>query len=175
MGISSKLVSGVVGPCEQLRLPNEADGSQGRFRAPRETRVLAAHYDYEAVQAWLSLHASSAMPQRDGWAPCSLVDSGALRPGQPVCGYPGTRRWRTAAPDTSPAFTGGANERRSAPSPRGWSGRMAGCTSRLAAVLERYVMGGVPLHQMKTPKHQSRKFQVRVWRLPTCCGRAALA
>lgn len=53
-------VRGVVVPWEQLRLPNEVDGSQGKFRAPRETCVLTADNDYEAVQAWLSLHESPA-------------------------------------------------------------------------------------------------------------------
>ncbi|ARK56153.1 phage integrase family protein [Burkholderia pseudomallei] len=51
---------GAVVPWEQLRLPNEVDGSQGQFRAPRETCVLTADNDYEAVQAWLSLHESPA-------------------------------------------------------------------------------------------------------------------
>ena len=53
-------VRGVVVPWEQLRLPHEVDGSQGQFRAPRETCVLAADNDYEALQAWLSLHESPA-------------------------------------------------------------------------------------------------------------------
>jgi site-specific recombinase XerC len=53
-------VRGAVVPWEQLRLPNEVDGSQGQFRAPRETCVLTADNDYEAVQAWLSLHESPA-------------------------------------------------------------------------------------------------------------------
>lgn len=53
-------VGGVVVPWEQLRLPNEVDGSLGQFRAPRETCVLTADNDYEAVQAWLSLHESPA-------------------------------------------------------------------------------------------------------------------
>lgn len=51
---------GVVVPWEQLRLPHEVDGSRGQFRAPRETCVLSADDDYEAVQAWLSLHESPA-------------------------------------------------------------------------------------------------------------------
>ena len=46
----------VVVPWEQLRLPHEVDGSQGRFRAPRESCTLTADNDYEAVQAWLALH-----------------------------------------------------------------------------------------------------------------------
>ena len=41
----------VVVPWEQLRLPQEVDGSQGRFRAPRQTCTLTADNDYEAVQA----------------------------------------------------------------------------------------------------------------------------
>lgn len=53
-------VRGVVVPWEQLRLPNEVDGSRGQFRAPRETCVLTADNDYEAIQAWLSLHESPA-------------------------------------------------------------------------------------------------------------------
>ena len=40
---------GVVVPWEQLRLPHEVDGSQGQFRAPRETCVLTADNDYEAA------------------------------------------------------------------------------------------------------------------------------
>jgi site-specific recombinase XerD len=51
---------GVVVPWEVLRLPNEVDGSAGTFRAPRPTCVLDADNDYEAVQAWLSLHESPA-------------------------------------------------------------------------------------------------------------------
>ncbi|MDB0569954.1 site-specific integrase [Ralstonia solanacearum] len=51
---------GVVVPWEQLRLPHEVDGTEGQFRAPRETCVLTADNDYEAVQAWLSLHESPA-------------------------------------------------------------------------------------------------------------------
>ncbi len=51
---------GVVVPWEQLRLPYEVDGTQGQFRAPRETCILTADNDYEAVQAWLSLHESPA-------------------------------------------------------------------------------------------------------------------
>ena len=51
--------SGIV-PWEQLHLPNEVDGSQGSFRAPREACTLNATNDYEAVQAWLSLHETAA-------------------------------------------------------------------------------------------------------------------
>jgi site-specific recombinase XerD len=51
---------GVVVPWEQLRLPHQVDGSQGRFRAPRESCTLTADNDYEAVQAWLALHESPA-------------------------------------------------------------------------------------------------------------------
>ncbi|WP_434113849.1 phage integrase family protein [Paraburkholderia caffeinilytica] len=47
-------------PWENLRLPHEVDGSSGSFRAPRSTCVLSADNDYEAVQAWLSLHESAA-------------------------------------------------------------------------------------------------------------------
>lgn len=47
-------------PWEQLHLPNEVDGSQGSFRAPREACTLNATNDYEAVQAWLSLHETAA-------------------------------------------------------------------------------------------------------------------
>ncbi|MCO5396747.1 phage integrase family protein [Ralstonia soli] len=53
-------VRGVVVPWEHLRLRHEVDGSQGQFRAPRETCVLTADNDYEAIQAWLSLHESPA-------------------------------------------------------------------------------------------------------------------
>jgi site-specific recombinase XerD len=51
--------SGIV-PWEQLRLPHEVDGSTGAYRAPRATCTLNADNDYQAVQAWLSLHESPA-------------------------------------------------------------------------------------------------------------------
>jgi site-specific recombinase XerD len=47
-------------PWESLRLPHEVDGSAGTFRAPSATCTLDASNDYEAVQAWLSLHESAA-------------------------------------------------------------------------------------------------------------------
>jgi site-specific recombinase XerD len=47
---------GVVAPWERLRLPHEVDGSQGGFRAPQQACTLDASNDYEAVQAWLTLH-----------------------------------------------------------------------------------------------------------------------
>jgi len=47
-------------PWESLRLPHEVDGSAGTFRAPPATCTLDAGNDYEAVQAWLSLHESAA-------------------------------------------------------------------------------------------------------------------
>lgn len=46
----------VVAPWEHLRLPHEVDGSNGGFRAPSHMCTLNASNDYEAVQAWLSLH-----------------------------------------------------------------------------------------------------------------------
>lgn len=52
--------SNVVVPWEQLRLPHEVDGSRGSFRAPPHMCTLNASNDYEAVQAWLSLHESAA-------------------------------------------------------------------------------------------------------------------
>jgi hypothetical protein len=50
----------VVMPWERLSLPHEVDGSHGSFRAPPHTCTLNAPNDYEAVQAWLSLHESGA-------------------------------------------------------------------------------------------------------------------
>lgn len=47
-------------PWEALQVPDAVDGSRGTFRAPRETCVLDASNDYEAVKAWLSLHESAA-------------------------------------------------------------------------------------------------------------------
>jgi site-specific recombinase XerD len=41
-------------------MPRELDGSRGTYRAPRESCVLAANNDYEAVQAWLALQDVSA-------------------------------------------------------------------------------------------------------------------
>lgn len=51
---------GPVVPWESLRLPHEVDGSSGTFRAPWHTCTLDANNDYAAVQAWLSLHESTA-------------------------------------------------------------------------------------------------------------------
>jgi len=47
-------------PWEHLALPDEVDGSRGSFRAPPASCTLNATNDYEAVQAWLSLHESAA-------------------------------------------------------------------------------------------------------------------
>jgi site-specific recombinase XerD len=47
-------------PWERLELPHDVDGSHGSFRAPRATCTLDADNDYEAVQAWLSLHESAS-------------------------------------------------------------------------------------------------------------------
>jgi site-specific recombinase XerD len=47
-------------PWERLAVPAEVDGSRGSFRAPHATCILGADNDYEAVQAWLSLHESPA-------------------------------------------------------------------------------------------------------------------
>lgn len=47
-------------PWELLVVPEQVDGSKGAFRAPAETCTLRAGNDYEAVQAWLSLHETPA-------------------------------------------------------------------------------------------------------------------
>jgi site-specific recombinase XerD len=47
-------------PWEKLVVPSEVDGSRGSFRAPPESCTLNSGNDYEAVQAWLSLHESAA-------------------------------------------------------------------------------------------------------------------
>lgn len=49
-----------VRPWEMLVVPGEVDGSRGTFRAPPESCTLNSANDYEAVQAWLSLHESAA-------------------------------------------------------------------------------------------------------------------
>ena len=51
---------GDVLPLEQFLVPAEVDGSRGTFRGPVETCTLAARNDYEAVNAWLSMHESAA-------------------------------------------------------------------------------------------------------------------
>lgn len=45
-------------PWERLSVPEVVDGSLGMFRAPKATCILRANNDYEAIQAWLSLHES---------------------------------------------------------------------------------------------------------------------
>jgi len=47
-------------PWERLQVPEAFDGSRGAFRAPRVSCILSADNDYQAVQAWLSLHESDA-------------------------------------------------------------------------------------------------------------------
>lgn len=47
-------------PWENLVVPADVDGSRGTFRAPRPACALRADNDYQAVQAWLSLHESPA-------------------------------------------------------------------------------------------------------------------
>lgn len=47
-------------PWERLRVPDAVNGSRGAFRAPKATCTLDANDDYEAMQAWLALHESSA-------------------------------------------------------------------------------------------------------------------
>jgi site-specific recombinase XerD len=49
----------LVVPWENLVVPEELDGSRGRFRAPGEVCLLGASNDYAAVQSWLSLHESA--------------------------------------------------------------------------------------------------------------------
>lgn len=57
--VASEPPQGIV-PWERLHVPDQFDGSNGAFRAPRESCVLAANDDYQAIQAWLSLHESDA-------------------------------------------------------------------------------------------------------------------
>ena len=47
-------------PWERLVVPDDVDGSRGTFRAPRASCALDASNDYQAVNAWLSLHESAA-------------------------------------------------------------------------------------------------------------------
>lgn len=47
-------------PWEILSLPQDVDGSNGTFRSQKSACTLDARNDYEAVQAWLSLHESGA-------------------------------------------------------------------------------------------------------------------
>jgi len=46
----------VLAPWESIHVPPGVDGTDGTFRAPRNACILDANNDYEAVQAWLSLH-----------------------------------------------------------------------------------------------------------------------
>lgn len=46
-------------PWERIRLPQELDGTEGTFRAPRQMCTLDASNDYEAISAWLALHEST--------------------------------------------------------------------------------------------------------------------
>ena len=47
---------GEVVPQEQLLVPAAVDGSRGAFRGPVEKCTLSAHTEYDAVNAWLSVH-----------------------------------------------------------------------------------------------------------------------
>ncbi|MFM0007087.1 site-specific integrase [Paraburkholderia dipogonis] len=46
----------VLAPWESIHVPPRVDGTDGTFRAPSNACTLDANNDYEAVQAWLSLH-----------------------------------------------------------------------------------------------------------------------
>ncbi|MGE8163715.1 phage integrase family protein [Paraburkholderia sp. NPDC080076] len=46
----------VLAPWERIHVPPGVDGTDGTFRAPSNACTLDANNDYEAVQAWLSLH-----------------------------------------------------------------------------------------------------------------------
>jgi len=41
-------------PLERFVIPSALDGSQGRFRAPKELCLLKANNDFEAIRAWLT-------------------------------------------------------------------------------------------------------------------------
>lgn len=47
-------------PWEILHVPEDVDGSAGAFRAPASSCILGADNDYDAIQAWLSLHETTA-------------------------------------------------------------------------------------------------------------------
>ncbi|WP_298236062.1 site-specific integrase [uncultured Azohydromonas sp.] len=49
-----------VQPWEHIVVPQDLDGSLGRFRAPRQSCALDARDDYAAVQAWLDRHEAQA-------------------------------------------------------------------------------------------------------------------
>jgi site-specific recombinase XerD len=51
-------------PWENLVVPEDVDGSRGTFRAPRSACAMRADNDYQAVQAWLSLHESPATQRK---------------------------------------------------------------------------------------------------------------
>ncbi|MBW8848871.1 MAG: tyrosine-type recombinase/integrase [Burkholderiales bacterium] len=51
-------------PWEQIAVPEDLDGSRGTFRAPRAACAMRADNDYQAVQAWLSLHESPATQRK---------------------------------------------------------------------------------------------------------------
>lgn len=51
-------------PWERIAVPEDLDGSRGTFRAPRAACAMRADNDYQAVQAWLSLHESPATQRK---------------------------------------------------------------------------------------------------------------
>ncbi|WP_041390735.1 phage integrase family protein [Polaromonas sp. JS666] len=51
-------------PWENLVVPEDVDGSRGTLRAPRSACAMRADNDYQAVQAWLSLHESPATQRK---------------------------------------------------------------------------------------------------------------
>ena len=107
-------------PWERLRVPQDLDGSQGAFRAPPHTCVLAAQNDYEALNAWLALQESSATQRayrkeaerlilwailERGKALSSLTTEDAIAYRAFLRSPSPARRWiGKAAPRTSPAW-----------------------------------------------------------------------
>ena len=60
LAVVSRSVPSDIVPWEVLQVPQDVDGSCGAFRAPRKNCALHADNDYQAVQAWLSLHEAPA-------------------------------------------------------------------------------------------------------------------
>ncbi|MES2249236.1 MAG: phage integrase family protein [Pseudomonadota bacterium] len=116
-------------PWERLYVPRDVDGSRGTFRAPAATCTLGAANDYEAVNAWLSLHEAAATQRayrkeaerlilwaivERGRALSSLTTEDAVAY-RAFLRHPSPRaRWVGTAPRSSPEwrpFTGGLSAR----------------------------------------------------------------
>jgi hypothetical protein len=59
--LRARVVRSEIAPLERFLVPQALDGCQGRLRADRARKQIAADNDYEAIAAWLTARATNAL------------------------------------------------------------------------------------------------------------------